>query len=343
MSTVILAQGGDTWGISGPTFLVGYLIVGAGLYIAALRARRAAGTVGAEVRSRHSRAFTARFTRPASGAKGDPYLVAFLNGGSKLAVLAGQSALRTGGLLGTDRTGAPGRADGPAPAARAKWPLELAILAATDRPVPYSRLKSDLAVAAALRALSDELVRDGLLVSEHNRGLLRRWGLALLGLFALGVWRLVAGIGNGHPVGFLIPLLLAAGVGALLWYLRLPRRTPAGHAALERLRMMHSHLAPELRPDWAANGPSATAIGVGVFGAGAIWAADPVFAGELAVARATASVSGSLGGGAGSGGSSSSAFWGGGSSCGGGSGGGSSCGGGGGGGCGGGGGGGCGG
>jgi uncharacterized protein (TIGR04222 family) len=332
MSSVILAQGGDTWGVSGPAFLVGYLIVGAVLYIASLLARRAAGTVAAAVRARRSRAFTARFTRPASDAKGDPYLVAYLNGGAKLAVLAGQSALRAGGLFATDR---PRTADGPGPATRAKWPLELAILAATDRPVPYSRLKSDPAVAGALRALADELVQDGLLVSPRNLGILRHWGLALLGLFALGVWRLVAGLGNGHAVGFLIPLVLAAGVGALLWYLRLPRRTSAGHAALERVRMRHSHLAPDLRPDWRANGPSAAAIGVGVFGAGAIWAADPAFAGELAVARATASVGGAAG-------SSSWAFWGGssggGSGCGGG---GSSCGGGGGGGCGGGGGGGC--
>ena len=312
---------GDTWGISGPTFLAGYLIIGATLYLVALTTRHAARGAGAEGRDRLSLAFTARFRRPASGAKGDPYLVAYLGGGPKLAVLAGQSALRAGGRLG---------ADAPAePAARPKWPLELAILAATDRPVPYSRLKSDRAVGAALHALSDELAQARLLVSEPNRAMLRRWGLVLLGLFALGVWRLVDGIGNGHPVGFLVPLVLAAGVGVALWFLRLPRLTSAGREALERLRSVHSHLAPELRPDWAANGPVATAIGVGVFGAHAIWAADPAFAAELEIARATAA-----GGVAGSGGSSGWAFGGGGSSCGGGSGGGSSCGGGGGGGCG---------
>jgi uncharacterized protein (TIGR04222 family) len=285
MSTVILAQGGDTWGISGPAFLGGYLIVGTVLAIAALRTRRATGAVGTSAHGRHGREFTNRFTAPPGGPGADPYLVAFLNGGSKLAVLGGQSALRAYGLLG-EGSGAPVPVVGPRPTAGPRWPLELAILGTTDRPVPYSRLQSDPEVNTALRALSDELVRHRLLVSEQRRDRLRLWGLALFGLFALGVWRLVDGIGTGHPVGFLVPPTLLAGAGTVLWYLRLPRRTPASDAALAGLRDEHAHLAPALHPDWAAIGPAAAALSVAVFGIGAIWAADPAFAGELEIAKA---------------------------------------------------------
>ena len=318
MSSVILAQGGDTWGISGPTFLVGYLIVGVTLYLAALRARRAMSAVDSGTRGRLGREFTARFVprassaateadpsahaaadaealsgpAPASGASAaaaaDPYLIALLNGGPKLAVLAGQSALRAHGLLGEGHR-VPEAAARPIPAAHPKWPLELAILSATDLPVPYSQLRSDPAVLGALRALSDELVQHRLLVSEQRRDRLRLWGLALFGLFALGVWRLVDGIGHGHPVGFLVPLMLLAGAGTALWYLRLPRRTPSGDAALARLRREYAYLVPSLYADRAASGPAAAALGVAVFGIAAIWAADPAFAAQLDIASAAAS------------------------------------------------------
>jgi uncharacterized protein (TIGR04222 family) len=314
MSSVILAQGGDSWGISGPAFLVGYLIVGGALAIAALRTRRAMSAVDSGTRGRLGREFTARFAprassagteadavtdaaalsgpTPATGAgaaaAADPYLIALLNGGPKLAVLAGQSALRAHGLLG-DGPRVPEAAARPIPAARPKWPLELAILSATGLPVPYSRLQSDPAVVGALRALSDELVQHRLLVSEQRRDRLRLWGLALFGLFALGVWRLVDGIGNGHPVGFLVPPMLLAGAGTALWYLRLPRRTPSGDAALAQLRREYAYLVPSMCPGWAASGPAAAALGVAVFGIAAIWAADPAFAAELEIASAAAS------------------------------------------------------
>ncbi|HEX4361302.1 MAG TPA: TIGR04222 domain-containing membrane protein [Pseudonocardia sp.] len=317
MSSVILAQGGDSWGISGPAFLVGYLIVGGALAIAALRTRRAMSAVDTGTRGRRGREFTARFVprassaateadaathvearaaalsgpTPASGASAaaaaDPYLIALLNGGPKLAVLAGQSALRAHGLLG-EGPRVPEAAARAIPAARPKWPLELAILSATDLPVPYSRLQSDPAVVGALRALLDELVQHRLLVSEQRRDRLRLWGLALFGLFALGVWRLVDGIGNGHPVGFLVPPMLLAGAGTALWYLRLPRRTPSGDAALARLRREYAYLVPSMCPGWAASGPAAAALGVAVFGVAAIWAADPAFAAELEIAGAAA-------------------------------------------------------
>jgi hypothetical protein len=69
---------------------------------------------------------------------------------------------------------------------------------------------------------------------------------------------------------------------------RVPRRSHAGNAALRQLVADHHALSPAMRPDWEVYGPSGPALAVGVFGLGALWAADPVFAGELAVQRATA-------------------------------------------------------
>jgi len=81
----------------------------------------------------------------------------------------------------------------------------------------------------------------------------------MLGLFALGLWRLVDGLRNGQPIRYLVVLVLAVGVGVGLWYLRRLRRlTPKpGLDALGRLHRMHSYLHPARFPDRTANGPSA--------------------------------------------------------------------------------------
>ena len=74
-----------------------------------------------------------------------------------------------------------------------------------------------------------------------------------------------------------------------------PRRTRAGDEALRRLADDHHALSPAMRPDWAVYGPAGAALSVGVFGVGALWAADPAFAGELALQRATAASGSGLG------------------------------------------------
>ena len=65
---------GDTWGISGPTFLLAYLVLAVAVGVAVVRTRRALADVSAE--------------RPASRMEERPYDVAYLNGGAQLAVTA---------------------------------------------------------------------------------------------------------------------------------------------------------------------------------------------------------------------------------------------------------------
>lgn len=48
---------------------------------------------------------------------------------------------------------------------------------------------------------------------------------------------------------------------------------------------MHTELAPRMRPDWRAYGPAIAGLGVGIFGASALWASDPDLAAGLAVQR----------------------------------------------------------
>ena len=61
---------GDTWGISGPTFLLAYVVLAAVVLIAAVRARR-----GVAKSDR---------TEPVSGISTRPHDVAYLNGGDTL-------------------------------------------------------------------------------------------------------------------------------------------------------------------------------------------------------------------------------------------------------------------
>ena len=69
----------DTWGISGPTFLLAYVVLAIAVIVAAVRARRSLSDVSAE--------------RPASRLDERAYDVAYLNGGAELAVTAALSAM----------------------------------------------------------------------------------------------------------------------------------------------------------------------------------------------------------------------------------------------------------
>ena len=108
----------------------------------------------------------------------------------------------------------------------------------------------------------------------------------MLVVAALGVVRVMAGYANGRPVVFLIIAVVLVFVAGLLLVAMAPRRTRAGDALLRRLAADHHLLSPSMRPDWEVYGPAGAALAVGVFGVGALWAADPAFATELAAQRA---------------------------------------------------------
>lgn len=281
-----LAATTDTWGISGPVFLVAYVVIALVVWAVGTRARRVLADP--------------RRTRPAGDLDSRPHDVAYLNGGAELAVYSALSAmhLREAITLAGGRVTAAGRRDVLTDG------LEIAIHSAAFSPVQRRRIPMLRAVAAQLETTEKRLVTDGLLLSTPQRAAIRKIGFWMLAVAGLGLVRLLAGIAEARPIGFLL-IALAGVLGVAAWQLlRAPVRTRAGNLALAELRERHHELGPSLRPDWSVYGPVGAALAVGVFGTSALVASDPALASELEVQRAAAAGGGggSYGGDSGSGG-----------------------------------------
>ncbi len=293
---MVLAAAGDTWGISGSSFIAIYLVTALVVWVATTRARR----VLADPRP----------GRAAGDLSGHPHDVAYLNGGAELAVTSALSAMHLRGTIAPQRGSvlSIGRLDASAD------DLERAIHFTAGSAVARRRLPFHGPVTTALKTIESRLVDAGLLVSPEQRSRILRQGFWMLGVAALGLIRLLAGTANGRPAGFLLFALIGVVVVALVQLGRCPRRTRLGDRTLRDLAQQHHTLSPTMRPDWAVYGPAAAALGIGIFGVGALWASDPAFADELAVQKAAAAG----GGGTPDGGGCSSGDSGGGGSCGGG-------------------------
>ncbi|MGH3695731.1 MAG: TIGR04222 domain-containing membrane protein [Pseudonocardiaceae bacterium] len=299
-----LALSNVTWGISGPDFLVGYgvLALVALLGIVVARWRLAAGAATTT---------TGELDRP-------PHDIAYLNGGPELAVLSALSSMRVAGTVVAEARGRVRAAESPGSEADE---LERAIHLVAAVPSTRRELVTNRIVRTALDKARHRLELAGLLLSARAQRRIKRTGLWMVAVAGFGLLRLLAGAANGAPVGYLILELLAVGVFAAVLLGWAPKRSRRGTAELRRLRRKHNELAPGMRPDWTAYGPAVAGLGVGIFGARALWASDPAFAADVEAQR-LAATGGSGYGGGGCGGSAS------GGSCGGGGGGGGGCGGG---------------
>lgn len=270
--------GGETWGVSGSAFLFMYAVI-------------ALVTLGAVLRVRH----TLRAGLPSRGDDLDrrPEYLAYLNGGRDLALYAALSAMHVDGSITTaDRAAGMVRAGGPVPPHGSR--LQRAIHAGTTRLTLRRGLVHAPGVARELDDIGDRLVRSGLLLSDTARGRYRATAFWMPAVLALGFVRTMAGTANGRPVGYLVVAMLLVGVAFLVLVLQTPLRTVAGDAVLTEQRERHTGLSPSMRPDWVSVGAGGAALSVGVFGVGALFAAQPVFAEELAVQKSAA-----LGGGGG--------------------------------------------
>ena len=289
-----LAAQGATWGITGPAFLV--------LYFAAL--------VAVLILSAIHRRILFAGDRTASVSRLGPQQVAYLNGGDRLAVYAALGGLRGAGAI----AGGPGKTlyqAGPLPAG--VTPLDNAIYNAAGRHIRARDVHSDQWVGAAVRQLREDLQAQGLAVApERLRAARLGWGLVGALVVLLGVGRLVDGVQNDKPVGF---LLIAIVLAVLVTIIMLTRKRRATHAAdkdLRALRKQHEYLAPNQSPSFATYGATGAAMGVALYGTAALYTMDPAFAAEAEVQRMSAT------GGSGSTDSSSSSCSSGSSSCGGG-------------------------
>jgi uncharacterized protein (TIGR04222 family) len=260
----------ETWGISGPTFLLAYLVLAVAVWIAGTQTRRMLADP--------------RTTGPAADVTAHPHDVAYLNGGAELAVYSALSSMHLRGTITSSRGAVQsvGRLD---PGTDG---LERAIHFTARGRVRRSRLPFHRPVMTALSEIEKRLVGAGLLLSEEQRLRIRRVGVWMLAVAVLGLVRVLAGVAEAKPVGFLVAALIAVALVAVVQFARAPRRTRRGDRMLATLRTEHHLLSPEVKPDWSVHGPAGAALGVGIFGMGALWASDPAFADELAAERVAA-------------------------------------------------------
>ena len=285
----------DTWGISGPTFLMLYLgaVVAAAILAAIHRHTLFAGDTGTDV-DRLS-----------------PQQVAYLNGRERQAIYTALGGLRAAGAIdsGPDRTLAQ---TGPLPSG--VTPLDTAVYSAAGRRIRVRDLGSDPWVTAAVDQLRERLENAGLARTAAQRRTARLWAIAGTTLVGIGIARLVAGIGNGKPVGFLVPsVVLAVFVTIAMLVTPSGTATRAATRGMAELRRRHQYLSPGQSPSYATYGAAAAAMGVALYGAASLYDMDPVFAAGADTVRAKAA-----NGWAGADGGGTSCGGGGGTSCGGG-------------------------
>jgi uncharacterized protein (TIGR04222 family) len=286
----------DTWGMGGPTFLGFYAVLSILTVAGVLIWRR-------------------QHTAPAlkNADRLDPIDIAYVNGGAELAVYASLASLRAAGAIESESGYL--RQSGPVPAGAGD--LDRALYDATLRKITVRRSMTQSGVRRALDRTRDSLVAWGWILDEASRHRIRRISAtAGFSLVALGVLRAFVGQANDRPVGYLLLMLVPVTVTAFL-LLRVPRQTADARRYLADQRRKQRHLRPQMAPSWATYGATGAAMGVGLFGAAALWAADPSFAQEAELRRQDASSGGGSSGDGGSGDSGGDGGGGGGGGCGG--------------------------
>jgi uncharacterized protein (TIGR04222 family) len=268
-----------TWGISGPTFLW--------IYAAAF----VVSACGAWLRRKSL--LNAQDGRAPSGTP-DVYEIAMLNGGPKLAITIATAKLHRLGALVT-ASGKKLRAAGRPKSDLAE--LEHEVFDAVERVpgITARKLEQDLVGGTAIQRLSADLTRSGLLLDDAARAKVNTLWLWFVPVLALGAARVAAGIQHDRPVTFIVLAVAAIAFITLKVAMSRPRATARGQEMLDRERagrktLGHVPIGSEI--------PMAVAL----FGAGALWAADPGLASTMSIARERSAWTGGGGCGAGGGG-----------------------------------------
>lgn len=265
----------DTWGISGPQFLGGYVLLGlaAAVYGFTQRARI--------IRTDHSRAHLATALSPVETA---------MLFDDRRPVLAGLAQLRGHQLI--DSTGAPTRS----PSGTEQQTLDpvsrsmhryMVGADARQRQVIYLARACGESIAALRNSLTDR----GYLIGGEQRKALLLAALPLWALLVFGIVRMFAGIANNHPIGYLALALIVVLICAFLVQ-RAPRLTRRGRIAKQESAHRNGHLRPTNAPAYAAYGPDSAAMATALFGATVLWSLDPGLAsatGTLAAGGASSS------------------------------------------------------
>jgi uncharacterized protein (TIGR04222 family) len=316
---VVTDAGGDTWGISGPEFL---LLYGAGFLL----------TVVVVLLTRR---LLSRRAAVDSTAELEPYELAALSGGMALVVhtalvhlyrtgvLTVQnqtlSALGAGGTAGWTMEQVQGLAassgvvvvgylpDGSPPVERA------VVQAVTARPgIRPHDLRAAVESSPEAQALWRALEEKGLRRASGERWRLRAAALWWLPLTGVGLARVQAGSANGKPVAFLVMALIVTGVAFLL-SLKAGATPLRARALLQKAWKQEEALQAEVQAAYAANTfhPRET-YAMALFGTALLWSASPAMAGMFGAPAHLGGVPVTSGGGGGSSCSSGSSCGGGG-------------------------------
>lgn len=252
--------GGATWGVRGPVFLALYaaLIATVALVVLALRG-----------------SFVLFDLRGDAGGPivDDALALAMMNGGDELVLAVAAADARLDGS--------------PRSALRRAVATRLA-----DEPAStLSQLVLAPGVSEELASLRRSLVADGLLLEGRERARIRSLSAGfVIALIFLGALRIVAGIRNDKPVGFLVLAVAALAFLGLRWALDAPRATPAGRRVLRSSRRG----SRTLRKGVSATDPC-LGLALALFGAEVLWAAEPALAETLGLARPSSGDGGSGG------------------------------------------------
>lgn len=224
--------------MTGPEFLRFYLIWGLGGLLLAFWVR------SSWLNRLESQAEARRWIPGYYPQDSDAYAVALLRGGRPEAVRTLLARLVSGGFAAPvngeiRKLPAGGAAPGLLPIER----RALATLGG-QQSVNDALFSLETAVEPELRAMENDLARQGLALSAEQKKSLRSLRiLALLLIVGLGVTKLAVAIGRGRTnIGYLL-VFLALYTLAVLLFLGAPRATPAGRRYLDWLRESHEELS----------------------------------------------------------------------------------------------------
>ncbi|KQT88860.1 TIGR04222 domain-containing membrane protein [Methylobacterium sp. Leaf466] len=223
----------------------------------------------------------------------DAMAIAYLAGGApRVADAFAVAILAAGGVLTETRPKRIATA-GVAHALPTAFAPLAAIASAGGGRQAYTRQELIAAVKERLGPLRFRLAGRGFVVDDAAAGRLR-WATLVLfgGLLAFGLTTVAIGLSRGKPVAFLVVLVVATAALGVFHFLRPPRRTRAGDAALADLGRCHAR---------AARAPIAAELSLAVALAGTAVLAGTAHAGYRDLVRTTSAGNGT-GGGCGSGG-----------------------------------------
>lgn len=213
---------GNTWGISGPQFLL--------LFVVAL----IAPAVGWSVWSRSS-----RHVRSNANMVGT-YELAYLAAGVDRVTDAAVAALLQRDQLRLDATSRRLTAIGTPPSTLMDFTLWTAARSAGGESL--HGLHTRMRATSAMTSLADSLAATGLVVDRQRlRTASRAVTSAYVVIFAIGLLRLIVGATRHRPVGFLVAVLIVGGIIVTIWLVIIrvslsERRTVAGDRMLSYAR-----------------------------------------------------------------------------------------------------------